>query len=113
MPVPHAHIKWITDRLERVEKRLDELSKIQNKMGERALKMDEHTLKADKLLQAIFTDRCDGIDGTLLSFVERLLALEAKVLPNLYKDIRQLRKILPLDDGPTFNPLDKRKRKPK
>jgi hypothetical protein len=114
MPVPYAEIKWIKDRLDRVEKQLAELSKTQSLIRARALKLAESTLESDILTDRIFTDRCDLQENAILALVERVIGLEAKVLPELKSDMGRLNRIIGLHDGPPVNPLDTRKkRKPK
>ena len=114
MPVPYAEIKWIKDRLDRVEKQLAELSKTQSVMRARALKLAESTLESDILTDRIFTDRCDLLDETVHTLIDHMVGIEAKVLPNVGKDLAQLSGIIGRDPGKPNNPLDKRKkRKPK
>ena len=116
MTTPYNHFKWLEDRFARIEKRLNEISKKQTElaktqrdMRERALKLDESTLAILKMSNGIFTERCDGIEDVMLSLLDRVIGLEAKVLPDLHKDIHQLRKIIPLNSNSPNNPLDKRK----
>jgi hypothetical protein len=117
MTTPYNHFKWLEDRFARIEKRLNEISKkqtelakTQQNMRERALRIDKITLETDRLLNGLFTDRCDRIEGTLLNHLGRIDGLEAKVLPDLAKDMHKLRTVVPKwNEEPSLNQLDKRK----
>lgn len=113
MPVPYSEIKWIKDRLDRLEKQFAEISAKQEKMRTSLSFITRISTENDELLDKIFSERCDNLNEVAQLIIDHVIGIEAKVFPKMGNDLARLTNIIGRDTGRPNNPLDKKKpRKP-